>query len=57
MTLEEKSQTSLNTMLDAVKRDVSDYFRMGKVTAKKKLDNGAVVTITIVMPNLKTKKR
>lgn len=48
--VEHDSRVSLNEMLDAVKRDASQFFAMGAMRARKKLPNGAVVTLTIKMP-------
>lgn len=44
------ARVELNAMLDAVKRDALEYFGVGKMRAKKTLANGAVVTLSISMP-------
>lgn len=45
------SRVELNVMLEAVMRDAGTYFRMGRFRAKKKLSNGATVTVEIRMPD------
>ena len=37
-------------MLGAIARDAADYFKTGKTRMRKKLANGAVVTVEIKMP-------
>lgn len=39
--------SELQKMLEAFKRDASDYFSMGKFKARKALANGYTVTVTI----------
>jgi hypothetical protein len=45
------ARVELNAMLDAIKRDAPDYFRIGKMAAKKMLSNGASVHVVITMPD------
>jgi hypothetical protein len=44
------AEIDLGVMCDAIKRDASQFFHMGRVRARKKLANGAVATFTLVMP-------
>lgn len=46
----EVERRELNTMLDAVRRDADQFFKMGRFSAKRTLSNGAVVRISITMP-------
>lgn len=42
-------------MLNAIKRDADQYFRLGKFACKKGLPNGAIVRVSITMPRLPKK--
>lgn len=49
----ESSSVELGRMLDVIKRDGEQLFRLGKFTCKKKLSNGVVVRVSLTMPRLK----
>jgi hypothetical protein len=57
MLKKDRSQRELDVMMNAIKRDAHQFFGMGKFSAKKLLDNGAVVRVSITMPNLASKKK
>lgn len=50
---EQTAGDELLRMLNALRRDPTDYFALGKYRARKKLSNGAVVTFTVTMPAVK----
>jgi hypothetical protein len=43
-------------LLDAVKRDIMDRFKLGRFACKKKLANGAVLKLDLRMPHLSAPK-
>lgn len=51
-----KARKEAGVMFSALKRDIDQFFHMGKAHFHKKLSNGSSITVTIRTPGLSTEE-